>query len=103
MRLKAFRLKEGKLEFIGIREVREGDAILDGDTGMEEVTMSESSKADDVNRDTLAGLSGKAKADFKRGLHRLKMADPEDRDNLRDAFKRLGLSDEQAEIAARGK
>jgi hypothetical protein len=37
MELKVFRLKEGKLEFIGLREPKAGDAIIEGSTSMAEV------------------------------------------------------------------
>jgi hypothetical protein len=37
MQLKVFRLKDGKLELTGTREVRLGDAIIEGGTSMTEV------------------------------------------------------------------
>lgn len=37
MRLKVFRLKNSKLEYAGIREVQQGDVILEGSASMAEV------------------------------------------------------------------
>lgn len=38
MRLKFFRLRDGKLEYMGIHEVMQGDAILEGESSMAEVS-----------------------------------------------------------------
>lgn len=63
MQLKVFKLKNGKLQYTGIREVREGDAILDGDTSMTEtVHLEESDKGKQDLPDDKAAL----KTSFKR-------------------------------------
>ncbi|MGA2669914.1 MAG: hypothetical protein ABSF21_00630 [Dehalococcoidia bacterium] len=100
MRLKVFKLKDGKLIYAGIREVREGDAILDGDTSMSEVNLKESR---DINAEILKNLSGQEKDDLKQGLRNLGMRDPEAFEALKKSFETLGLSPKAAEIAARGR
>jgi hypothetical protein len=42
MQLKVFRLREGKLELVGMREPMPGDGILEGSTPMTEVELHES-------------------------------------------------------------
>ena len=90
-------------------------------------------KLDELNLKILEGLSGKEKEDFERGLKLLNMANPADREALRESirrarpdfietqidifvegeaskaevslkesFIRLGLTNKQAEIAAKG-
>ncbi|MEW6143361.1 MAG: hypothetical protein AB1597_09475 [Chloroflexota bacterium] len=104
MRLKVFKLRNGKLEFAGIREVREGDAILDSETSMSEVNLRESANSEDIHLKNLSGLIGQAKSDYKAGLAKLGIPDPEVRASLKASFKRTflqqGMDDATADRAA---
>jgi hypothetical protein len=53
MKLKVFKLKDGKLEYKGIREVQQGDAIVEGETSMAETVHLRESKADDPDEAAL--------------------------------------------------
>jgi hypothetical protein len=77
-------------------------------------------RLDDINTEIMAGLSGEAKENFRRGLRAFGMVDPTvsptisptvsptvsptAKNELADAFKRAHpeWTDAQAEIAARG-
>lgn len=102
LQLKVFKLKDGKLQFAGIREVRSGDIIVEGETSMAETVHLRESKLEDVNAEILASLTGKEREAFKRGLRNVGQPDPE-RATLKQSFKRLGMSDQEAEIAAKGR
>ncbi len=64
MNLKVFKLHNGKLEFVGIREVRQGDAILEGETPVTEVSLRES--ATPPTQKELAAAALAVKADKER-------------------------------------
>jgi len=50
MELKVFRLRGGKLEFRGTREIHAGDAIIEGETSMTEVLPLKESKLSDIQK-----------------------------------------------------
>ena len=105
MKLKVFKLRDGKLEYVGVREVRAGDIIVEGQTSMAETVHLREARIEDLNREILAGLSGKEKEDFERGLHNMGMTNPDDRDALRAAFKRLrpDATERELDIMVSGK
>ena len=86
MKLKVFKLKNGKLEYTGIREVREGDIILEGETSMAEtVHLREASTSD------FPGLfgAGPTKAELKRAGEALKAErEAKDKAALKASLKR---------------
>lgn len=102
MELKVFRLENGKLRYLGIREVREGDIILDGDTSMAETVHLRESW--DLNAEILRDLPPEKKEAFRAGLRSLGMPDPGERAALRTVFKDIfvaqGLPEEHADRAA---
>jgi hypothetical protein len=75
MRLKVFKLKNGKLEYTGIREVQQGDVILEGETSM----------AETVHLREAAGV-GPTQAELEKARQSLKA---EANEGLKAAFKRL--------------
>ncbi len=108
MRHKVFKMVSGRLEFVGIRELRDGDAIIEGQTSMAETVHTvqlRESRLNDLNLEILAGLSGKEKEDFKRGLRIAGIPDPEGRAALRESFRRLHpeWTEAQLEVAVKGR
>lgn len=70
MELKVFELKNGKLKYKGIREVRSGDIIVEGEASMTETVHLRESRFDDINSQIMAELSGEERENFERGLQR---------------------------------
>lgn len=89
--MKKYRIgKNGELVFLGYTtegEVKEakGGLIEIHDQG--EIIAIES--LDNLNAEILAGLTGKERENFEKGLRKLGMANPANRDALRAAFRRL--------------
>ena len=98
MRFKAFKLNKGKLEFTGMREIQEGDAILEGETSMTEVSLTEASTSD------FPGLfsAGPTRDELEKA--RAALAE-EKRQTLRNSFKRLkpDATDRELDIMVSGK
>ncbi len=105
--MKKYRIgKKGELIFIGYTtegEVKEtkGGLIEIHDRG--EVIAIES--LDKLNAEVLAGLTGKERENFEKGLRKLDMANPANRDALRVAFKRLkpDATERELDIMVSGK
>ena len=100
MQLKTFRLKEGKLEFIGLREPKTGDCIVEGETSMAEVipgvlALRESSTSD------FPMLFGKpappTQAELARARQSLK---GKDKEALANSYKQTHPQATPAEISA---
>jgi len=62
-------------------------------------------RLDELNAKILEGLSGKAKEDFEAGLKALNMANPADREALRESIRRAHpeYTEAQIEIFMRGR
>ena len=92
MKLKVFSLRDGKLEFKGNREVQVGDIIVEGQTSMAETVHLRES------------FAGPTREELQRARQELKAeAEAKARAALKASFKKMGLSDQAAEIAARGR
>jgi hypothetical protein len=94
MRLKVFRLKEGKLEFAGMREVRQGDIILEGSTPMTEVSLREASTSDFP---LLMPTAPPTKAELARAKQALKA---QDKEKLANSYKAAHPNATPSEVAA---
>jgi hypothetical protein len=103
MRLKVFRLKEGKLEFAGTREPRAGDAILEGSTLMSEVRpgVLELREASTSDFPLLMPTAPPTKAELARAKQAVK-ADKEKqgRDALANSYKAAHPNATPSEVAA---
>jgi len=105
MKLKVFKLKNGKLEFLGIREVQSGDIIVEGETSMAETVHLRESRLDDVHSEILGKLNEEQKEAFKSSLRSMGMPDPETRAALEVSIRRLHpeYSDEQVQTFVKGR
>jgi hypothetical protein len=73
MKFKVFKLKNGKLEYAGIREVQAGDIIVEGQTSMAEVSLRESATPPTRKELSDAALAVKAEKE-RQGKEALKAA-----------------------------
>jgi hypothetical protein len=99
MRLKVFRLKEGKLEFAGMREVRQGDAILEGSTLMSEVRpgVLELREASTSDFPLLMPTAPPTAAELNKAKQSLKSRD---KDALANSYKAAHPNATPSEVAA---
>ena len=102
MKLKVFKLKDGKLEYTGIREAREGDAIIEVETPTTEtVHLRESDRLDQGEKDI---IRQKVRSAILEGFADEKRAS-EAPARLRAAFKaeHPEWSEKALDIAMRGR
>jgi hypothetical protein len=95
---KVFTLTQGKLSYTGLREIQEGDAILEGATSMSEVGLVEASTS------AFPGYFGVGPTKQELKAARVKIAE-EHREALKASFKRLNpkASDKELDILVSGK
>jgi len=96
MQLKVFKLKDGKLEYKGIREIQPGDAILEGQTSMSEVS------SEMMIRLREGSFAGPTPAELERARQKLKA---EAEAKLRASWKMLcpNATEKQLDIMVSGK
>jgi hypothetical protein len=106
MKLKVFKLKGGKLEFVGMREVRAGDIIVEGETSMAETIHLRESRRDQFYAEMRESLTtDEQRRNFNRGLEALGISEGADRETLRQSVKKAypDLTDQGVEAFIQGR